>query len=33
MRLGDQMATDKRSAYEAMVSHRDSTVGNGGVEP
>ena len=32
MRLSDQMITNKRSAYETMMSHRSNTVNNDRVE-
>ena len=32
MRLSDQMTTNKRSAYETMMSHRSNTVNNDRVE-
>ena len=32
MRLSDQMTTNKRNAYETMMSHRSNTVNNDRVE-
>ena len=32
MRLSDQMTTNKRSAYETMMSHRNNIVSNDRIE-